>query len=98
MTAITNANRKQRQLYPVVKATRETVCGLFRLRRLALAASASRCIGRAPFAHLAHKHESRFKAVVDFQFVENIGQVRLDGFFADKDSLPDLFVGKTFGD
>ena len=47
---------------------------------------------------LAHQQEGRFEAVVDFEFVEDVGQVGFDGLFTDENFLADLFVGKAFGD
>jgi hypothetical protein len=43
---------------------------------------------------MTHNQERSLKAVVDFQLVKNVRQMRLYGFFADKYFLADFLVGE----
>ena len=47
---------------------------------------------------LAHQDERGLEAVVNFKFVENIGEVCLNRLFADEDFLADFFIGQPLGD
>src|SRR6266404_6134634 len=50
---------------------------------------------RAAFQRLGHNAKSSFETIVDFQFVEDISEVSLDGFSADKDFFPDLIIRQS---
>jgi hypothetical protein len=47
---------------------------------------------------LAHQNERGFEAIVNFKFVENIGEVRLHRLLANEDLPADFFIGQPLGD
>jgi hypothetical protein len=47
---------------------------------------------------MSHQHERRFETIIDFEFVEDVGQMCFDRFFTDEYFLADLLIGEPFSD
>jgi hypothetical protein len=61
-------------------------------RQLSLVLVASSRRQKTGIAGRAHDKERRLKPIIDFEFVENIRQMGLYGFFANEYFFADLFV------
>jgi len=65
--------------------------------RYSLTLSSSRGRGSFQIAAVTHDQEGGLEAVIDLQFVEDIGKVRFYGFFTYKNLFADLLVCQPLG-
>jgi|SRR5688572_25831055 len=54
-------------------------------------------LGANCFFPIWHYTQSCFETIIDLQFIENIGQMSLDGLSANKNLFADLVIRQTFG-
>src|SRR5687767_3888016 len=54
-------------------------------------------LGANCFFPFWHYTQSCFETIIDLQFIENIGQMSLDGLSANKNLFADLVIRQTFG-
>src|SRR5918999_248379 len=65
--------------------------------QLLTASPGSGSIWRVCFTGLPHEHQSGLKTIIDFEFIENVGQVSFYGLLTNKDFFTNLLVSKPFG-